>query len=59
MEKDFRTETPRPRRGPAKGRRGVALAVAAVLALPAAAGANPMFWAGEWPNTLVSRLYGS
>jgi hypothetical protein len=53
MEQDFRTETPRPR--PAKGRRGAALAVAAVLALPAAAGANPMFWAGEWPNTDFSR----
>ena len=55
MEQGFRTETPRPRRGPAKGRRGAALAVAAVLALPAAAGANPMFWAGEWPNTDFSR----
>ena len=55
MEHDFRTESPRPRRGPAKGRRGWALAVAAVLALPAAAGANPMFWAGEWPNTDFSR----
>ena len=55
MEQDFHTETPRPRRGPAKGRRGAALAVAAVLALPAAAGANPMFWAGEWPNTDFSR----
>ena len=53
MEQDFRTETPRPR--PAKGRRGAALAVAAVLALPAAAAANPMFWAGEWPNTDFSR----
>ena len=53
MEQDFRTEIPRPR--PAKGRRGAALAVAAVLALPAAAGANPMFWAGEWPNTDFSR----
>ena len=53
MEHDFPTETPRPR--PAKGRRGAALAVAAVLALPAAAGANPMFWAGEWPNTDFSR----
>ena len=55
MEHDFPTEIPRPRRGPAKGRRGAALAVAAVLALPAAAGANPMFWAGEWPNTDFSR----
>ena len=55
MEQDFRTETPRSRRGPAQGRRGAALAVAAVLALPAAAGANPMFWAGEWPNTDFSR----
>ena len=55
MEQDFRTETPRPWRGPAKGRRGAALAVAAVLTLPAAAGANPMFWAGEWPNTDFSR----
>ncbi len=53
MEQDFRTET--PRRRPAKGRRAPALAVAAVLALPAAAGANPMFWAGEWPNTDFSR----
>jgi len=55
MEQDFHNQTPRPRRGPAKGRRGAALAVAAVLALPAAAGANPMFWAGEWPNTDFSR----
>ena len=55
MEHDFRTESPRPRRGPAKGRRGAALAVAAVLALPAAAGADPMIWAGEWPNTDFSR----
>ncbi len=55
MEQDFSTVTPRPRRRPAKGRRGMALAVAAVLALPAAAGANPMMWAGEWPNTDFSR----
>jgi hypothetical protein len=55
MEQNFRTGTPRPWRETAKGRRGAALAVAAVLALPATAGANPLFWAGEWPNTDFSR----
>ncbi len=55
MEQGSRTETPRSRRGMAKGRRGAALAVAAVLTLPATAEGNPLFWAGEWPNTDFSR----
>ncbi len=47
MEQGSRTETPRSRRGMAKGRRGAALAVAAVLTLPATAEGNPFpvpFW---------------